>query len=131
MVVDEMDYIKQIFEIYDGNILLQPPCQSKISTEVPQEMRSILSISNGIQETMNDPKTGQAVVIGWIIYPYDMMMSDTDFYKAVYKIDGIVFSSDGAGNSFVIKANGTIVCFNGIDGEETEVADSLSNFFEM
>lgn len=126
-----MDHIKQIFETYNGNILLQPPCQSEISNRIPQEVRSILSISNGIKETMNDPQTKQTVVIGWVIYPYDMMMSDTDFYKTVYKIDGIVFSSDGEGNPFVIKPTGTIVCFNGIDGEETEVADSLLNFFGM
>lgn len=126
-----MDYIKQIFEIYHGNILLQPPCQSEISSEIPQELRSILSISNGIQETITTPLIDQREVIGWIIYPYDTIMSDTDFYKATYKIDGIVFASDGAGNPFVIKPNGSIVCFTGIDCEETEVANSLSNFFQL
>ena len=85
----------------------------------------------GIQETMTTPLIDQREVIGWIIYPYDTIMSDTDFYKATYKIDGIVFASDGAGNPFVIKPNGSIVCFTGIDCEETEVANSLSNFFQL
>lgn len=125
------DYIKKIVEMYNGNIILQPPCQREMSEDIPQEIRSILCISNGIQETIAVAQTDQPVVIGWIIEPYDMMMSDTAFYRSVYKIDGVAFATDGAGNPFIIKPNGTIICFNGIENDETEVADSLSDFFEV
>jgi len=117
--------------MYNGNILFQPPFQKEISEDIPQEIRSILCISNGIQETMTSPQTNQPIVIGWIVYPYDMMISDTAFYRSEYKIEGVVFATDGAGNTFIVKPNGTIMCFNGIENEETKLANSLSDFFEV
>lgn len=78
---------------------------------------------------MANPKTGEIMPIGWIVYPYEMIRSDTAFYRAEYKIDGIVFSDDGAGNPFILKLNGAVVCFNAIDGEEVKAANSLSEFW--
>ena len=124
-----MDYIKKISEMYNGNILLCPPYLEKISKNIPQEICSILHVSNGIHETMIIPQSSQTTVIGWIIYPYDMIMSDTLFYKTTYKTEGIFFATDGAGNPFIMKANGTIFGFNRIDNEETKLANSLSVFW--
>ena len=124
-----MDYIREISEMYHGNISLQPPCQTEIALDVPAEMTSILHVSDGICETMADPETGEVMPIGWIIYPYEMIRSDTAFYKAEYKIDGVVFSDDGAGNPFIFKPDGAVVCFNAIDGEEVKAANSLSEFW--
>ena len=126
-----MDYIRKISEMYHENISLYPPCQTKSVLDVPAEITSILHISDGICETMANPETGEVMPIGWIIYPYEMIQSDTAFYKAEYKIDGVVFSDDGAGNPFVLKPDGTVVCFNAIDDEEDKVSNSLSDFWEV
>lgn len=59
-----MDYIREISEMYHGNISLQPPCQTEIASDVPAEITSILHVSDGICETMADPETGEVILIG-------------------------------------------------------------------
>lgn len=124
-----MDYIRKISKMYHGNILLQPPYQGEDFIDMPKEITSILHVSDGICEMMANPKTGEIMPIGWIVYPYEMIRSDTAFYRAEYKIDGIIFSDDGAGNPFILKPDGAVVCFNAIDGEEVKAANSLSAFW--
>ena len=36
-----MDYIREISEMYHGNISLQPPCQTEITSDVPAEITSM------------------------------------------------------------------------------------------
>ena len=124
-----MDIIKKIRKLYQGNILLHPPYLGENTEEIPEKLLSILRISNGISETIVHPKSGEKIVIEWIIYPHEMMVSDTAFYRTEYQVEGIVFSGDGAGNPYLLKSNGTVTQFDGIDGTETEKAHSLEDFW--
>lgn len=124
-----MDIIKKIRKLYQGNILLQPPYLGENTEGIPEELLSILRISNGISETMLHPKSGKKIVIEWIIYPYEMIVSDIAFYRTEYQVEGIVFSGDGAGNPYLLKSNGMVTQFDGIDGMETEKAHSFDEFF--
>lgn len=126
-----MDYISKISEMYHGNILLQPPYQGEDFKDIPEEIASILCASDGIYETVTDPKTGETMPIGWIIYPCEMIQSDTAFYKSEYRLDGIAFSDDGAGNPFILKPDGAVVCFNAIDNTEERMSDSLLDFYTL
>lgn len=124
-----MDYIRKISDMYQGNILLYPPYKEKRPENIPEELYDILQVSNGIKETMIEPKTGQEIPIAWIVYPYERMMEETDFYKNEYNIEGIVFTDDGAGNPYVLKSDGEVAYYNIIDAEETKEADSLAEFY--
>ena len=124
-----MDFIEKIRELYQGNILLQPPYLGE-GEEIPEELLLILRISNGIEETMIHPKSGEKIVIGWVIYPYEIIVSDTRFYRKEYQMDGTVFSTDGAGNPYLLKPDGTVSCLDGIDGIETKISNSLANFYK-
>ena len=125
-----MDIIKKIRKLYQGNILLQPPYLGENTEGIPEELLFILRISNGISETMVHPQSDEKIIIEWIIYPYEMMVNDTAFYRTEYQMEGIVFSSDGTGNPYLLKPNGTITHFDGIDGVETAEACTLENFFQ-
>lgn len=124
-----MDYINRISHQYGGEILLHAPYNGKKDENIPQEIYSILCVSNGISETMCLPGTNEKVEIGWIIYSYEMMLKWTAFYATNYGIKGIVFSDDGADCIYCIKLNGTITCFNSIDNDEAQIADTLWDFF--
>ena len=124
-----MDYIRKISDMYQGNILLYPPYKENRPENIPEELYEILQVSNGIEETMIEPKTGQEIPIAWIVYPYERMMEETDFYKNEYNIEGIVFADDGAGNPYVLKSDGEVAYYNVIDGEETKEANSLAEFY--
>lgn len=125
-----MDYIEKIAHQYDGNILLHAPYQGQKDVCMPEELYSILCISNGISETMYLPHTEEKTTIGWILYPYEMIQQWTAFYAVQYSIQGTVFSDDGAGCPYILKGDGSITCFNGIDNEESKIADTLSDFFQ-
>ncbi len=116
-----MDYISKIAEMYHENILLQPQYTGGNNLHPLCQRWDLRNDGN--------PKTGEIMPIGWIVYPYEMIRSDTAFYRAEYKIDGIIFSDDGAGNPFILKPDGAVVCFNAIDGEEVKAANSLSAFW--
>ena len=124
-----MDYIRKISDMYQGNILLYSPYKENCPENIPETLYEILQVSNGIEETMIEPKTGQEISIAWIVYPYERMMEETDFYKNEYNIEGIVFADDGAGNPYVLKSDGEVAYYNVIDDEETKEADSLEEFF--
>ena len=112
---------------YDGRIELQEPVNCDISN-LPESLREILMKSNGIKETMNHPKTGELMYIGWIIYSYEEMIRATEYYKKEYGISGIVFADDGAGDPFYLEED-KVYCFDVIDNESEWKADSLSEFF--
>lgn len=66
-----MDIIKKIRKLYQGNILLQPPYLGENTEGIPEELLSILRISNGIKETMTHPQSGELIVVQWLLYPYE------------------------------------------------------------
>ena len=91
--------IDAIKDFYDGMIKLQEPVDCD-SYDLPEELKALLSQTNGIQETMVHPKTGEEMVIGWIVYSLDEIKKETQFYQEEYGINGVVFSGDGAGNPY-------------------------------
>ena len=125
-----MDMIKKIRELYQDNILLQPPYLGENTGEIPEELLSILRISNGIKETMTHPQSGELIVVQWLLYPYETMVSDTDFYHTEYQVVGTVFSTDGAGSPYLLKPDGSVTCFDGTDGTETKISSSLEDFYK-
>ena len=120
--------IDSIKSKYNGRIRLMPPIDIN-NIEFPKALIEILAISNGIMETMDHPKTGEKIDIGWIIYSYEEICKATSFYNQEYGFSGIVFSTDGAGNPYYID-EGKIYEFDPIDNESTVKADSLEAFFK-
>lgn len=120
--------LELIRSFYDGNIVLMEPCGSDLDG-LPEVLKEILLKSDGIEESMVHPKTGEIITIGWIIYSYDMICKMTAFYKSDYGIEGTVFSDDGAGNPYYI-LDGKIYQFNPIDNESEFIADSLEEIYK-
>ena len=121
--------IDAIKDFYDGMIKLQEPVDCD-SYDLPKELKALLSQTNGIQETMIHPKTGEEMVIGWVVYSLDEIKKETQFYRKEYGINGVVFSSDGAGNPYYI-LDGKIYEFDPIDNESILKADSLEEFYKL
>ena len=120
--------IEIISEMYDGDIKLYNPAET-IPDIIPTELAEILKVSNGIMEMFNLGNT--LLEIGWIIYPCEMIVESTEFFKNQCGIDGVVFSDDGAGNPFYIKSNGLIYFYEYeySDGAEVAVSNSLYEYF--
>ena len=118
-----------IHETYNGRIKLHGPADCS-SRELPEELKALLLQTDGIAETMPHPKTGEEMVIGWIVYPLDTIEKETSYYHKEYGINGVVFSGDGAGDPFYI-SDGKIYEFDPIDNESTLKADSLEEFFRL
>lgn len=121
--------IDDIKALYNGRIKLQDPVACD-NCDLPEELKSLLKQSNGIQETMVHPKTSEEMVIGWIIYSLDEIVKETKYYKDEYGIDGVVFSGDGAGNPFYL-LDGKVYEFDPIDNESELKADSLEEFYKQ
>ena len=128
-----MDIISLVKQKYENNFQLCPPLNKSQYNEarvfLPDELLSILSVSNGIEETIIIPNTGKIEVIGYIIYPYKDIKEWTTFYHNKYGCEGIVFAGDGAGGEYFINPDGQIYYYEcmGEDGEP--YADSLSDYF--
>ena len=75
--------IDLIYKKYNGQIKLNNPIVCK-DNSIPESLREILLKTNGIQETMIHPKTGEPMVIGWIVYSYDEMIRATNYYRNEY-----------------------------------------------
>ena len=121
--------IDVIKEFYNGMIKLQEPIDCN-SYDLPEELRLLLSKSNGIKETMIHPKTGKEMAIGWIVYSYDEIIRSTGYYKEEYGLSGVVFSDDGAGNPYYL-SEGKVYEFDPIDIESSLKADSLEAFYKV
>ncbi len=121
--------IELICNKYSGNVQLNKPFDCKdIEIDLDESLKNILVKSNGIEETMINPNTNEAMVIGWIVYSYEEMCKETLYYKENYGLDGIVFSDDGSGNPYYV-FKGKVYQFNEIDEESEFVADSLEDFW--
>lgn len=112
---------------YDRRISLNNPIACE-DNSIPELLREILQKTNGIQETMIHPKTGEKMEIGWIVYSYDEIIYATNYYKKEYGLSGTVFSDDGAGNPYYIYDD-KIYEYNPIDNESYLKAESLDDFF--
>lgn len=121
-------YIRLINEMYNNNIRLHTPLQN-IDSGMPTALLEILSVSDGIEEVISVGERKES--IGWILYSYEMIRNNTEYYTAEYGINGYIFSDDGAGNVFVMKDDESIYLFNAIDGEEEYFAESLAKFWDI
>jgi len=114
--------------MYNNNIRLHTPLQN-IDSGMPTALLEILSVSDGIEEVISVGDRKES--IGWILYSYEMIKSNTEYYAAEYGINGYIFSDDGAGNVFVMKDDESIYLFNAIDGEEDYFAGALAEFWDI
>lgn len=121
-------YICLIKKMYDNNIKLHNPLQI-IDSNMPTELLEILSVSDGIEEVIAVGDRNES--IGWILYSYEMIKNNTEYYAMEYGINGYIFSDDGAGNVFVMKEDGSVYLFDAIDGEEEFFAESLVDFWDI
>lgn len=123
-----VDFVQAIRDAYEGNILLRPPYGGELAQDFPEELCRILAVSNGIEEMMEHPRTGERMCIGWILYSYEMMCEWSSYYRKEYGVTGTVFADDGADCSYFLKPDGRIVCLDSVDGTETVVAMSLNEY---
>ena len=121
-------YIGLIYELYNSNIRLHNPLQI-IDSSMPTVLLEILSVSDGIEEIISVGDRKES--IGWILYSYEMIKNNTEYYATEYGINGFIFSDDGAGNVFVMKEDESIYLFNAIDNEEDYFAESLVKFWDI
>ena len=63
--------------MYNNNIRLHTPLQN-INSDMPTALLEILSVSDGIEEVISVGDRKES--IGWILYPYDMIKDNTEFY---------------------------------------------------
>lgn len=56
--------------------MLHAPYKGDFEVNIPGEICSILQVSNGIEETMLNPKTGERMPITWILYSYEEIIKD-------------------------------------------------------
>ena len=125
-----MDIIKTIAEKYNGNISLKEPYNGVI--KFPFEcsaLEDILRRTNGITGTMPHPKTGKIIEISRIIYSYEQMKKESEFFAEEYDIVCIPFSDNGADITYFFKADGKIYGYDPIDAEEFYISDDLEKFF--
>ncbi|OUO93554.1 hypothetical protein B5F39_07615 [Cloacibacillus sp. An23] len=123
-----MDYIEKASRKYGGALSLHPPYEGPEDGRVPEELYSVLRVSDGVSETMNAPGGGETE-IAWIIYTHEMILRWSSFYNENYGVCGAVFSDDGADCVYILKYDGTVACFDCAYNEEFKTAESLSDFF--
>lgn len=126
-----MELLDCISALYGGNVRLFPPYGGRRPEGLPAALFDLLRRSDGVMETMAHPQTGEVIPVSWIIYPCSMIAEETAFYRETYNAEGTAFSSDGAGNPFLLKSDGTVVRFDAIDGAEVFAACSLSDFYRI
>lgn len=121
--------IESISKSYNDNIKLCQPLKDEKYDFLPADLLYILKVSNGIMETMVHPSTGELLNIGWIIYPIEEILENSEYYQKEYAVDGVVFSDDGAGDPLYVKRDGKVYLLNVIGREEECIADSLRDLF--
>ncbi len=129
-----LDIIKLIQQIYGDSCQLRSPLNKrqyeKARKMLPVELLEILKISNGINETMPNPNTGNNMVIDRIIYSLAEIESQTNCYLGEYGNKGVVFAGNGAGGFFILKPNGKIFLYEYFDLDEEYYADNLTDYFK-
>ena len=128
-----MDIIDAVRNRYAEDFLLREPLDDeryeKAKALFPAELAELLHESDGIEETMVIPKTGERVSVYFIVYTFDEIISETETYRADHGGDGVVFSGNGAGGKYVIKPDGKVYFREYYDEEEEFCAGSLLEFF--
>lgn len=129
-----LDIIKLIQQIYGDSCQLRSPLNKrqyeKARKILPVELLEILKISNGINETMPNPNTGNNMVIDRIIYSLAEIESQTNCYLEEYGNEGVIFAGNGAGGFFILKPNGKIFLYEYFDLDEEYYADNLTDYFK-
>lgn len=123
--------LQRLRRLYDGNIRLCPPYTGAAEANFPPELLAVLQVSNGVEEVMAHPRTGEVLPIGWVLYPYRQILEETSFLAQERGPEGWVFSTNGAGDPYLLKADGTVTCYDATDGSECPVADSLERFYTL
>lgn len=111
---------------YNDNIRMLPPLRGEC--EVPDALAEVLRSANGIMENMLHPQTGNPMDIGWIIYPYAMILVESELFFDKFRVKGFVFADDGIGNPYYIR-DGHVFFYDTMEKQETMVAPSLAAFF--
>ncbi len=130
-----MNIIDLIQQKYGESCQLCTPLAKEQYTEakkiLPVELLKMLEVSNGIGEVMTNPNAngGKPFVIGWILYPFDEIRSETEYYLSEYDGEGVVFAGNGAGGLSILKPNGRIHVLEYPNEEEEFCAESLSDYF--
>lgn len=128
-----MTITELIRELYGDSCKLCSPIDESqyidAKTFIPEELYEILKISNGINETMKLPNREDNIIIGWIIYPFDEIKSQTKRYREEYSGEGIVFVGNGADGFFILKPDGKVFIREYLDEDEELYADSLAEYF--
>ncbi len=105
-----LDIIKLIQQIYGDSCQLRSPLNKrqyeKARKILPVELLEILKISNGINETMPNPNTGNNMVIDRIIYSLAEIESQTNCYLEEYGNEGVIFAGNGGEGFFILKSFG-------------------------
>lgn len=111
---------------YNGNIRKLPPLRGE--SELPDPLTDVLRIANGILENMLHPDTGNPVDMGWIIYPYAMILVESEAFYDKYHTKGYVFADDGVGNPYYLRDD-HVFYYDTVERQETMEAPSLAAFF--
>lgn len=104
--------------------------ESELGFCLPEELKSILKFSNGIEELMRNPKTQKLMSISYIIYSIDMVLSQTIFYRDTYGLEKcIVFSDYGAGNPFIYNVqHDKVYIYYSIDDKLEKYSESIEEY---
>lgn len=107
--------------------------ESKLGCCLPEELKSILKFSNGIEELMKNPKTQELMCMSYIIYSIDMISSQTIFYRDTYGMKNcIVLSDDGAGNPFIYNiVYDNVYIYYSIDDEVEKYSESIEEYLYL
>ena len=127
------DILDLISKKYDGNIIVHEGLTIEHAEcareKIPTQLLALFIQSNGIEEVMILPDTGEPEPIAWIVYPYKMILEESIFFQETYGIEGAVFADDGAGSPYYMKNDGRIYYYEPSYEEESFVAESLEEFF--
>lgn len=135
---DVMNILLKLIQLSYNNIYLKNGATSKqidslkksIGFKIPNELLDLLSISNGIEETIYISQINQVKSISHIIYPIDIILSETKFYFKEYALNNIlIFTNDENGNPYLLKDDYKVYLFNSIDGELQLYANNILEFF--
>ena len=118
--------IDLISQHYNGNIILNPALAGddlkRARESFPEKLCQILEQSNGIRTNVEES-------VSWIIYPYEKIVEETEFYNSNYFLEGAIFSANGAGEAYYIDNDGYVYRFDVTDNADVVVANSIEEFF--